>query len=346
MEKNYYDNRTIESINKTRSILKHLPPFAEQYFISIESKTSPLTQLNYAIDLQLFFHFLHNNTRICPNIDEFTINDLSKITSFDIEKFISWLSKYELNGKIHSNGNKSKARKLSSIRSFFAYYFKKNMLPSNESLKIDMPKINSKDIVRLEPNEMIDFLDEAEYKKTFTDKQIAYNRKTLKRDTALLYLFLGTGIRVSECVGLDIIDFDFENNAFRVTRKGGNQAILYFTDEVKEKLIDYYEERINREDLDPEEKAFFISTQKKRITVRAVENLVKKYAEHSVPLKNISPHKLRSTFGTNLYRETQDIYLVANLLGHKDVNTTKKHYAAINEEQRKNATKVIKIRKD
>ena len=78
--------------------------------------------------------------------------------------------------------------------------------------------------------------------------------------------------------------------------------------------------------------------------MRAVENIVKKYAKTAAPLKKISPHKLRSTFGTNLYRATGDIYLVADVLGHRDVNTTKKHYAAIEEDHRKLAAQVVKLR--
>ncbi len=90
----------------------------------------------------------------------------------------------------------------------------------------------------------------------------------------------------------------------------------------------------------------FISLQNKRISVRAVENLVKKFAQIASPLKKISPHKLRSTFGTNLYRETKDIYIVADVLGHKDVNTTRKHYAAINEDMRKSVANVLQLRKN
>ena len=90
----------------------------------------------------------------------------------------------------------------------------------------------------------------------------------------------------------------------------------------------------------------FISLQNKRISIRAVENLVKKFAQIASPLKKISPHKLRSTFGTNLYRETKDIYIVADVLGHKDVNTTRKHYAAINEDMRKSVANVLQLRKD
>jgi len=95
------------------------------------------------------------------------------------------------------------------------------------------------------------------------------------------------------------------------------------------------------------EHALFLSMQKRRITVRAVENMVKKYALVVAPLKKrLSPHKLRSTFGTNLYHETGDIYLVADVLGHSDVNTTRKHYAAMSDDRRRLAAQSVKLRDD
>ena len=170
---------------------------------------------------------------------------------------------------------------------------------------------------------------------------------TRKRDVAMLSLFLGTGIRISECVGLNIDDFDFEQNAFVVTRKGGKEVILYLSDEVADALKDYLAERKEIEALPGHENAFFLSIQRRRITQRAVENMVKKYAAIAAPLKKkISPHKLRSTFGTNLYRETGDIYLVADVLGHSDVNTTRKHYAAIAEDHRRIAAQKTVLRED
>ena len=153
-------------------------------------------------------------------------------------------------------------------------------------------------------------------------------------------------------MGLNLSDVDFDTNAFTVTRKGGNRAILYFNDEVKDALQYYIEgerktlvsrtQKLNVEDPD----ALFLSLQIKRICVRAVENLVKKYAQIASPLKNISPHKLRSTYGTNLYRATGDIYMVADVLGHRDVNTTKKHYAAIEQDHRKAAARAVNLRGD
>ena len=149
-------------------------------------------------------------------------------------------------------------------------------------------------------------------------------------------------MRVSECVGLNLSDIDFKINGLKITRKGGNQVVLYFSDEVKVPLVDYINERLENPYL-KDEPALFCSLQNKRITPRAVQNLVKKYASIVTPLKHITPHKLRSTYGTRLYQETGDIYIVADVLGHKDVNTTKKHYAAISEDMRKSVANKIQI---
>ena len=184
-------------------------------------------------------------------------------------------------------------------------------------------------------------MDNVESGEGLSPKQLALQKKTRKRDIAILTLFLGTGIRISELVGIDLDDIDFNINGFKITRKGGNQTILYFSQEVADTLQDYIFERNSNEKL-AKEPAHFVSLQDKRITVRAVQNLVKKYASITTPLKHITPHKLRSTYGTNLYKETNDIYVVAEVLGHKDINTTKKHYAAISDEIKRNAaTKVV-----
>ena len=179
------------------------------------------------------------------------------------------------------------------------------------------------------------------------DKDFSHNANTRLRDLAILTLFLDTGIRVSELVGINIDDIDFSLNGFLVTRKGGNQAILYFPDEVAEVLRDYLKVRLNISPLEGHEDALFLSLQRKRISVRAVQVMVKKYATLAAPLKkHLSPHKLRSTFGTNLYHETGDIYLVADVLGHSDVNTTRRHYAAMSDERRRMAARKVKLRDD
>ena len=157
-------------------------------------------------------------------------------------------------------------------------------------------------------------------------------------------LLLGTGIRVSECVGLDLKDIDFESNGIKIRRKGGYESIVYFGDEVETALLDYLEQREHIIPMQGHEDALFLSLQNRRMAVRSVENLVKKYASRVTSIKKITPHKLRSTYGTSLYRETGDIYLVADVLGHKDVNTTRKHYAALEDERRRRAAGAVQLR--
>ena len=122
--------------------------------------------------------------------------------------------------------------------------------------------------------------------------------------------------------------------------------VVYFGSEVEKALKNYLEVRENIVPLSGHEHALFCSSQKKRIGVQAIENLVKKYSREITTTKKITPHKLRSTYGTALYQETGDIYLVADVLGHRDVNTTKKHYAALDDARRRQAATAVKLRED
>ncbi|HKL98614.1 MAG TPA: tyrosine-type recombinase/integrase, partial [Mobilitalea sp.] len=193
-------------------------------------------------------------------------------------------------------------------------------------------------------DEVARLLDEVENAENMTKTQQKYHEKTKLRDLALMTLLLGTGIRVSECVGLDIDDVDFEVNGIKIRRKGGYEVVVYFGTEVSDALLEYLAERKKLNPVEGHTNALFLSLQLKRLNVRSVENLVKKYASTVTKLKKITPHKLRSTYGTSLYRETGDIYLVADVLGHKDVNTTKKHYAAIEDSRRRSAANIVKLR--
>ena len=210
-----------------------------------------------------------------------------------------------------------------------------------------MPKIHEKSIIRLDADEVALLLDHIEHcGDTLTGQKRVFWEKNKERDLAIVTLLLGTGIRVSDCVGLDIEDVDFKNNGIKVTRKGGNEMVVYFGPEVEKALKNYLEVRENITPLSGHEHALFYSAQKKRIGVQAIENLVKKYAREITTTKKITPHKLRSTYGTALYQETGDIYLVADVLGHRDVNTTKKHYAALDDARRRQAATAVRLRED
>lgn len=339
----FYEKRDLKNRMKMSKYLESLPYYCLDFFIGIENNTSSLTRYNYAMDLNVFFEYISENI-FHKKKKEISFEDLNKLKSRDIEQFLSYLSYYSgENNKVSQNKERGKARKLASLRSFFKYLFNHDLISSNVVSKIETPKLHNKEIIRLEKDEVSKMLNAIENPLDFTQKQKSYNKNTFERDNAIVTLFLGTGIRISELVGLDIDNFDFKENAFVVTRKGGNKSMLYFSDEVAMALKTWLEKRATLP-ISPEEKAMFISLQNKRISIRAVENLVKKFAKIASPLKKISPHKLRSTFGTNLYRETKDIYIVADVLGHKDVNTTKKHYAAINEDMRKSVANVLQLR--
>ncbi len=345
---NYFENRSIKCIEKLQNIIETLPYYVEEFFVGIESRTTPLTRLNYAYDLRVFFDFLSKKTfRGKKDIPDITIDDLNQLSSSDIELFISYLSNYTINGKRENCNERGKSRKLATVRSFYKFFFNKGTFTANTAAKVAMPKLHEKEIIRLESDGKVDevagIINVADSGNGLSKHQQQFHNQTRMRDVAIITLFLGTGIRISELVGLNTDDIDFNTNSFIVTRKGGNRTILYFNDEVKAALEDYIVERSSKAKSN-DEPALFLSMRETRISARAVQNLVKKYAQIVSPLKKITPHKLRSTFGTNLYRETGDIYVVADVLGHKDVNTTKKHYAALSEDIKKRAAATVKLR--
>ncbi|MBQ9342201.1 MAG: tyrosine-type recombinase/integrase [Lachnospiraceae bacterium] len=333
---------------KLRELLKDLPEFCKEFFIGIEQQTQSRTRIAYAYDLGVFFHFMHENNPACAKIEikDFPISVLDRISASDIEEYLSYLRYYEKDGKEFTNDERGLVRKLASLKSFYNYFYRRELIEKNTAELVKLPKRHEKNIIRLDVDEIVKFLDQVENGDKLTPKQQAFHEQTKVRDLAMMTLLLGTGIRVSECVGININDIDFENNGVKIFRKGGNESVVYFGPEVEEALHDYYYERQGIMPVEGHENAFFLSLQKKRISVRSVENLVKKYSRTVTSLKNITPHKLRSTYGTQLYRETGDIYLVADVLGHKDVNTTKKHYAALEDERRRRAANAVHLRKD
>lgn len=333
---------------KTREMLRELPPYIFDFFRGIEHTTSANTRLAYAYDIRVFLKYILEAIPTLSNhssIKDITLDELDQLKARDIECYLEYLSYYEQEDKekYYQNGQNGKARKLASIKTLFHYFYKQERLTNNPTSIVDMPKIYEKPIIKLEVDEIAKLLDVVESGEELTDKQKIYHEFTKKRDLAIIAILLGTGMRVSECVGINIEDIDFNYNGVKITRKGGNETIIYFSTEVEGILRDYLVERTAKSCKDPDH-PLFLSMQNKRISVRSVQLLVKKYSQHVTSLKKITPHKLRSTYGTQLYQETGDIYLVADVLGHKDVNTTKKHYAQMDDERKKRAASIIKLR--
>lgn len=347
----YHEHTDIENTLRLRQVLATLPPFCRDYFRAIDATTTTKTRISYAYDIRIFFQFLLETN---PSLKEKTMMDLTvqildQVKAVDIEEYQEYLKVYQNRNadKLETNGELGLKRKISALRSFYAYYYKREMIETNPAVLVDVPKIHEKSIIRLDADEVALLLDHIEHcGDTLTGQKRVFWEKNKERDLAIVTLLLGTGIRVSECVGLDIEDVDFKNNGIKVTRKGGNEMVVYFGPEVEKALRNYLEVRENITPLSGHEHALFYSAQRKRIGVQAIENLVKKYAREVTTTKKITPHKLRSTYGTALYQETGDIYLVADVLGHRDVNTTKKHYAALDDARRRQAATAVRLRED
>lgn len=338
------DQTRLDSI---RRLLLALPRSCADFIRSLLSTTSTLTRLAYTIDLGTFFDFAMKELACFTSetASQVTDEEIAKLKPRDIEIYADYLTAYYRQNpddadeqRLLRNHTYGVMRKLSSLRSFFNYLFRTQRIPANIATLVPLPKKHEKPILLLEREEMEKLLDTVSSGRNLTTQQAAFHRITRARDMAMIILFLGTGIRVSECVGIDLEDLDFHTNALLVTRKGGNQVILYFPREVATALKAYLAQRETIETESGHEHALFLSLQRRRITQRAVENMVKKYAMLVVPLKKrMSPHKLRSTYATNLYQETEDIYLVAEALGHSDVNTTRKHYASMSDARMRQA---------
>lgn len=347
--KSYSEQQNILLTKKLNELLKILPEFCKEFFSSIEYTKAARTKVAYAMDLKGFFEYLIEANPKFSNysIRDFKLNhEIDQLDSNDLIEYLRYVKLYNKNGKDLSNSERAAKRKLSTLRSFYGYYHKTKKINQNPSLQVDMPKIHEKSIIRLEVNEVAQLLDNIESGEKLTKAQLLRHKKLKGRDLALLSLMLGTGIRVSECVGLDVNDVDFQNDRIKIVRKGGTETFVYFGDEVHQILLEYLKVRANLSPAEGHENALFISAKKQRLCVRSVENLVKKYAYTVTTVKHITPHKLRSTYGTNLYQASKDIYLVADVLGHKDVNTTRKHYAEIIDENKRRARNEVKLRTD
>ena len=341
--KTYYDKFTKEHPNLL------LPETITADFINeiYGNQYSEQTILNYAYDLDLFFKFLlQMNPSLHNNEDNLTLAALNQLTIDDFREFKSYIGTYiDSNGKEQRSEGTSINRRLSTLRSLYKFLQVHDMVEKNPMPGVPNVRIKEKDIIYLESDEITNMLLEVDsIENRMSKHQKAYQQKMKLRDYTILITLVSTGLRVSELVSIDLDKIDFSKNAVYVHRKGNKEQYVYFTDDVKDALQSYIE--LDRKPQNDEEQALFLSNRGTRITIRSVERIVAKYTQNpEVTVKHITPHKLRSTFGTNLYQETNDIYLTSAALNHKSVATTASHYAAINEERRKEVKNIDFVKK-
>ena len=340
--------------DKTQELVRKLPAFLGPYFIA-KSDLLPSTQYNYATDLTVFFEWLkeHDEAYSRMSSAELPFDILKKLTSDDINFYIkSYLTKYERGGLVHRNDYNGKARKLASLRSMYRYFLLNQKLDTDPCALVQLRAKADHEIVYLQPDEvarLLDAIDDGSECEINNKQKAAWHKRNKVRDLAIITMLLGTGMRVSECVGLNLEDIDFNDGAIHITRKGHRRDTVYMGEEVEETLRDYLENSRGSYGSGENEHALFLSLRHKRINVRSVEVLLKKYVQAALPYRSgekISPHKMRSTFGTSLYKETGDIKLVADTLGHKNIATTQKHYAATDTEIKRSAFRNVRLRSD
>lgn len=309
-----------------------LPVFLRSYFIYLKGNVLPLSRLAYLRDIRFFFYYLINETNLtsADSIKEIKSAELNNIKASDVNLFIDYCRKYTVeeqdNIVVYENSNKTLARKKSSVSVMFKQLFRDGLIDSNITDGFDpirVPKPGEREIKALQDDEVMIMLDAVTTGAHLTDHEKLYWEKTKLRDKAILIIFLTYGLRLSELQQLNVSSFNFSRGDFKIYRKRGKESIMPINKSVEIVVKDYLEnERHPSED---DEEALFLSLQGKRITSRAIRELVKKYTSIalSTSRKNgYSPHKLRATAATSLIGRGNSIYDVQALLDHEQVTTT------------------------
>ncbi len=302
-----------------------LPDCCSSFFFETTNSMAMSTKMAYAKELILFFEYLTSYSPDfceCDNIKSIQYEDLAKISSQDISRYITI---YMGDCKRENGGHAERtcARKRAALSSFFNYLVNNRKLEYNPVLASTKIKIHtSDDVIHLDFSEQNTLLSAVESGNKLTDKQRPYHDRYALRDKALILMLLDTGMRVSELFNLNIEDIDFEECSAIVTRKGGSFQHLYFSDEVRDCLIEYIDSRKIKNEITLKS-PLFVTLKENRLSIRAIEVLVKKYTDSALPGKEkMSPHKMRSSFAMGYYEETKDILALQRKLGHKNLSAT------------------------
>lgn len=360
--KKYVREQQDQYMIKLDEYLSMMPPYFEKYFDGIDMKTNERTRLAYCRDIYFFLKYLVSELPICQGytVRELPIDILEEISPSDIDRFLKYLKMYEVNGKMHHNCDQTRNRYLSAISAAYTFFNQRGFVRNNPTTAVNRSKRKKKPVIALTQDEIYALMEAIDDTSNMTERQRKLHEKTVDRNRAIISVFLGTGLRISELVGLDVSDINFKNQSLDVIRKGGDQEFVFFGDEVCEALYRYlYPNEEEHKDSEikvkspreillngnDEETALFISNHGKRMCVRSIELMVNKYCSKICTNKKITPHKLRSTYGTTIYGETGDLVLTSRLLNHKDLNVSHDRYLADAEAPRMAAAQLISLKK-
>ncbi len=324
-----YKKQTNAAANqKVAELLTDLPDYCHTFLVGREGKMSPSTRLTYVQRIHKFFEYLqiHHPYFKQKEIHDISFDDLDHLETEDLERFASWI-RHGGSSDGFENRESSVNNYLSALNMFWRYFVTHGRLQHNPVSGVERGPKASHSIIRLNDHQEDEFMDSVSGGLGLTRHQSAYHDKTAVRDTAICLTLMRTGLRVSELVGLNIKDINFDEACLHVIRKRNKEDLIFFDDEVREALLEWIEER--RLILtDSDEQALFLVTigkyKGKRISIRSVQLLVKKYAMAGSPSVGsaITPHKLRATYATDMLKATGNVALVQAALNHESPTTT------------------------
>lgn len=307
----------LKTEEKIKNMIANKPKILKGYYNSFVDETYN-TKYNYINHVCSFINFMEKTY----NIDFDDYDQIDTIKALHINEYISQYNYKEIDGKKVKNTNSYKANKLSAIRNFFDFLYDNEIIKNNPTLRIKTPKDKRMHkIISLNEKE-IQIIKQNILNGVGSQRAISYQKKWINRDMLMILLGIATGLRISAICNINIQDINVKNKTIKVVEKGNIEKEVHIPENIFEYINNWIEDReriLNGLDVD----ALFISSQKKRITTSAVRNMLNKYTYNIN--KHITPHKLRSTTATTLLKKTNNIYLVAKVLGHKNIQNTKRY---------------------
>jgi len=278
------------------------------HYLSVEKNASPHTCRCYQRDLEGFEDFLKNSGMYLTSSGEV---EMAKVDRIAIRKYLSILHR--------RNKKSSIARKISTLRSFFRYLNREQIIPSNPAKSVSTPKVEKTLPTTLTVDEAFRLMESP---KSFSEKSSPSGFKNKRfRDRAILELLYSSGLRVSELVGLNTNQIELDLGIVKVMGKGRKERIVPVGVKAIEVLKAYLEERGMLKGDEP----IFVNSLGGRLTARSVGRLIKKYSRHSGIFRKVSPHSLRHTFATHLLDAGADIREIQEMLGHSSLSTTQRY---------------------
>ena len=362
----YNDSVRDECNEQIASYLNELPDYCVAFNSSRIRQIQVRARKENLRDIKLFLRFIKETNPLFKDktIKDITPDVLEQFTAADFEDFANWISEYtgkDKNGRdtVYTNSDVGIKRKLSSVRALYRFLYNREYISANPSLKADLPKLQRKNAattIILEKHQREPFFAEVEaaYDTAFDkiEDEMRIKGKNSKRtlllpaiamrDKAMIYLLISTGMRLSELCGIDCTDYSRELGTINIIRKSDKKDIVYISKETQEILDTYLDEfRCQFEPDNDNYQAMFLSEKKTRISPRSVELIVKNIADAALGTNNnISPHKLRATFGTEYYNQTRDIKATSIAMGHDSMQTTATYYVRDDDHAREQARNI------